>query len=71
MLSIRLNAQAEEELKAIANFHGVSVSDFVRNIINEKLEDVYDLKLVDSALLEHKKDPKIYTLDEVEKELGL
>ena len=35
MLSIRLNPQAEKELKEIAKFEGVSVSDYVRKIINE------------------------------------
>ena len=49
MLSIRLNPQAEKELKEIAKFEGVSVSDYVRKIINEKLEDMYDMKLAEEA----------------------
>lgn len=32
MLSIRLNPQAEKELKEYAEFEGVSVSEYVRNI---------------------------------------
>ena len=44
MLSIRLNPQAEKELKEIAKFEGVSVSDYVRKIINEKLGSLTHIK---------------------------
>lgn len=71
MLSIRLNAQAEKELKEIAKFEGVSVSEYVRNIINEKLEDIYDINLADEAYAEHKKDPVSFTHDEVKNLLGI
>lgn len=71
MLSIRLNPQAEKELKEYAEFEGVSVSEYVRNIINEKLEDMYDTKLADEAHEYNLKHPKTYTTDEIKKELGL
>lgn len=71
MLSIRLNAQAEKELKKIADFEGVSVSEYVRNIINEKLEDMYDIKLAEEAYAEHMKDPVTYSHDEVKAMLDM
>lgn len=71
MLSIRLNPQAEKELKEVAEFEGVSVSDYVRNIINEKLEDMYDMKLAEEAHDEYMKDPFTYSHDEVGKILGI
>lgn len=71
MLSIRLNPQAEKELKEVAEFEGVSVSDYVRRIINEKLEDTYDIKLADEAHDEYMKDPVTYSHDDVAKMLGI
>ena len=71
MLSIRLNPQAEKELKEIAKFEGVSVSDYVRKIINEKLEDMYDMKLAEEAHMEYIDDPQTFSHDEVGKRLGI
>lgn len=68
MISIRLNETAEKELKEIAKFEGLSVSEYVRTIINEKLEDLYDLKIGMNALEDYKKNPVNYTMDEVFKD---
>ena len=68
MISIRLNETAEKELKEIAKFEGLSVSEYVRTIINEKLEDLYDLKIGMNALEDYKKNPVAYTMDEVFKD---
>ena len=65
MISIRMNEMAENELKEIAKFEGMSVSEYVRKIINEKLEDQYDLKIGQKALEEYKKDLITFTMDEV------
>ena len=71
MLSIRLNPQAEKELKEIAKFEGVSVSDYVRKIINEKLEDMYDMKLGEEAHMGYINNPETFSHDEVGKRLGI
>ena len=68
MISIRMNETAEKELKEIAKFEGMSVSEYVRTIINEKLEDLYDLKIGMNAMEEHKKNPVTFTMDEVFKD---
>ena len=65
MISIRLSKQTEEDLKKIAEFEGMTISEYVRNIISEKLEDVYDLKIGEEALFEYEKDKKTYSFDEV------
>ncbi len=36
-----------------------------------KIEDEYDLQCYERAIKSYKEDPTTYTLDEVEKELGL
>ena len=66
MISIRLNKNVENQLKEVAEFEGVSVSDYVRNLINEKLEDMYDLKIAEEAHKEYvKSGKKTYSFDEV------
>ena len=37
----------------------------------ERIENEYDLELFNKAINEYKDDPVTYSLDEVEKELGL
>ena len=68
MISIRMNETAENELKEIAKFEGMSVSEYVRTIINEKLEDLYDLEIGMNALEDYKKNPVTFTMDEVFKD---
>lgn len=68
MISIRMNETAEKELKEIAKFEGLSVSEYVRKIINEKLEDIYDFQIGTKALEEFEKNPVTYTFEEVFKD---
>lgn len=68
MISIRMSETAENELKEIAKFEGMSVSEYVRTIINEKLEDLYDLNIGMNALEDYKKNLITYTMDEVFKD---
>ena len=49
----------------------MSVSDLIRQAVIEKIEDEIDLAAYNKAVEAYKKNPKTYTLDEVEKELGL
>lgn len=62
MIFIRMNSKAENELKKIAKSEGLSVSEYVREIINEKLEDLYDLKIGQDALEKYNKDHVTFTM---------
>ena len=70
-ISVRLNEKDAELVKAYAKMNNVSLSDLIRNAILEKIENEYDLKCYEKAIKEYEKDPKIYTLDEIKKELDL
>lgn len=70
-ISVRLSDKDTELIKAYADINNISLSDLVRNAVLEKIEDEYDLECYKKAIEEYKKNPKTYTLDEVEKELGL
>ena len=71
VISVRLSDKDAKLLKACANMNNISLSDFIRNAVLEKIEDEYDLKAYYEAMKEYKKNPKTYTLDEVKKEFEL
>ena len=70
-ISLRLSNEESNLFKRYAEMNGISVSELVRRSVLEKIEDEYDLKLYEKALAEYEKNPVTYTLDEIERELGL
>ncbi|MCQ4637845.1 DUF6290 family protein [Anaerovorax odorimutans] len=70
-ISIRLNEMETELIKSYAEAHGISVSELIRQSVLEKIEDEIDLRLYQEAKEDFERNPKTYTLDEAEKELGL
>lgn len=70
-ISLRLSNEDALLIKNYANIHNISISDLFRQAVLEKIEDEYDLVAYNKAMAEYKEDSKTYSLDEVEKELGL
>ena len=70
-ISVRLNEEDTNLIKKYAEMNNITLSELIRNAILEKIEDEYDLKCYKEAMEEFKKNPKTYTLDEIEEELGL
>ena len=70
-ISLRLSNEETMLIKKYAEINGISVSELIRQSVLERIEDEYDLKAYEEALREFKKNPVTYTLEEVEKELGL
>lgn len=70
-ISLRLNDQEMLLIKKYAQLNQLSVSELIRQAVIEKIEDEYDLEVFQKSLEEYQKDPVTYSLDEVEKELGL
>ena len=50
VVSIRFNDDEEEILKNYVKSKGLSLSQYIKNIIFEKIEEEYDLKLVQEYL---------------------
>jgi predicted DNA-binding protein len=69
-ISLRLNDNDSQIVKNYAALNDISVSEFVRRIIIERIEDERDLKIYEKALENHKSNPVTYSLEEVKKELG-
>lgn len=70
-ISLRLSEEETLLVKKYAELHNMSVSDLFRQSVMEKIEDEYDLQCFEKAMKAYKEDPSTYTLDEVERELGL
>ena len=70
-ISLRLSDEDTMLIKKYAALHNISVSDLFRQAVLEKIEDEYDLKCYERALEQFRSDPVTYSLEDVEKELGL
>ena len=70
-ISLRLNDSDSALIKKYAEINGISISDLVRQSVMERIENELDLSAYEKAMAEYRTDPTTYTLDEVEKELGL
>lgn len=70
-ISLRLNEADSMLFKKYAEMNGISVSELVRRSVIEHIEEEYDLQAYEEAIAEYHENPITYSLDEVEKELGL
>ena len=70
-ISFRLSETDSVLFKKYAEMNGISISELVRRSVLEHIEEEYDLQAYEKTLAEYKENPITYTLDEVEKELGL
>ncbi len=72
MLAVRLPSEIEARLASLAKATGRTKTFYVREAIIKHLEDMEDLYLAEQQLIEIRAGrSKTYTLDEVERELGL
>lgn len=70
-ISLRLSEADTTLFKKYAEMNGMTVSELVRRSVLEHIEDECDLKAYEAAMAEFEADPVTYSLEEVEKELGL
>jgi RHH-type rel operon transcriptional repressor/antitoxin RelB len=72
MLAIRLPAEIETRLGVLAQATGRTKTFYAREAIIEHLDDLEDLYLAEQRLLDIRSGKsRTYTLEEVEKSLGL
>ena len=70
-ISLRLSDEDAVLFKNYAKLKRISVSEMIRQAVMEQIEDEFDLAAYESAYAEFEKNPETFSLDEVEKELGL
>ncbi|MBD3768019.1 MAG: TraY domain-containing protein [Gammaproteobacteria bacterium] len=72
MLAIRLPAEVEDRLSMLAQATGRTKTFYAREAILKHLDDLEDLYLAEQRLLDIRAGKsRTYTLEEVEKSLGL
>ena len=64
-ISLELSEEDAALFKKYADLHNMSLSEFIRNAVFERIEDEYDLRVYEEALKEFKKDHVTYSLDEM------
>lgn len=68
MLTLRVSSEEKELIEKYAKFEGKSISDYIRNLIYEKIEDMEDQKFIEEY--EKNKDTEEFIpFDKVMKEL--
>jgi len=68
-MTLRINQEDSELIKKFAATHDLSLSDFARQAMLEKIEDDYDIVELKKAMMAD--DGTRHTMAEVKKELGL
>lgn len=70
-ISLRLSDEDATLIKKYAEINKLSVSDLVRQSVMERIETEYDLEMFNKAMAEYKENAETYSLDDVERELGI
>jgi len=66
-ISLRLSERDNELIKQYASLHSITVSELVRNVVIDMIENEIDIEAYNKAVAESQ---ATYTLEEVKKELG-
>ena len=70
-VSLRVTEQEKNWMESYAKVQGVKLSDAIKDAFFEKLEDEYDLKIINEYEKEKAKgNMKFYSHEEIKRELG-
>lgn len=64
-ITMRVSDAEKKIIQDFAAVYGMSVSDYIRTAVMEKIEDEFDLEAYKEAKAEYEANPKTYTLEEV------
>lgn len=67
-MTVRMNDEDAELIRKYAAFEGVTISDFARTAILEKIEDTQDLEALRQAIAQDTGER--FSIDEILDELG-
>lgn len=70
-ISLRLSDQDSKLIREYAKLYGMSMSEFIRNTVIEKIEDEIDIQAYNEAMAELEEDPTTYSHEEVKALLGI
>lgn len=64
-ISMRVSEKEQDLIKQFASLYGLNVSEYIRKVVMERIEDEFDLRAYEEAMAEFHQNPKTYSLDEV------
>jgi len=70
-ISLRLSDEEAMLFKKYAEFKKVTVSELIRQVMMERIEEEFDLRAYEAAVKEYHDNPKTYTHEEVREMLEL
>ena len=70
-LTLRVSDEDSQLIRDFAKLHGVSVSEYIRSTVMERIEDEIDLEAYRQAKAEFEANPVTYSHEEVGRMLGL
>lgn len=70
-ISIRMSDEEKELASAYAKLKGYTLSEAIKKVFFEQIEEEFDIELANEALKDYKKDQKTYSLEDVKKELDI
>ena len=72
VISIKFNEEEEKVIKKFIESKGFSVSQYIKDLIFEKIEDEYDMQLIkDFEEREERNEVNLISFDELKKELEI
>lgn len=69
IVSLRLNEEDIKLFKRYAEFKKITLSELFRSAVKEKIENEYDLKTYNEAMIEFQKNPITHSIATVENKL--
>lgn len=70
-ITVRVSEEDKKIIQHFSSVHGTTPSELLKTNTLDKIEDEIDLKLYNQAMEEFKKDATTYSVEEVDKILGL
>ena len=64
-ISVSLDENEARIAKKYADINNISLEEFIKIAVIEKIENEYDLACYEKAMEEYKKNPKTYNLKEI------
>ena len=64
-ITMRVTEKEQALIKEFADLYGLNVSEYIRKVVMERIEDEFDLKAYEEAEAEYLKNPQTYDLNEV------
>jgi predicted DNA-binding protein len=64
-ISIRMSEEEKELAQSYAKLKGMSLSEAIKKVYFEAIEDEFDITLPDRAMAEYKKNGKTISFDEM------